>query len=451
MASYLSPDTVTSAIQILRSKVHPFVGITFLACKQARLPVGNVTSVSIDGLTLAHMEAYHRLDRRSRFFFQPFRSTKGWVSDRYPSTGLQTQNTQTFQRAFVHDLGMSGWGFAPDYIDRIREKLVRGYAKMCPATALAIWLLKGEEVNPSFEHLRQTIYARFDITAQEREELFDESSDFGLVEASAFVSEPPSFSSIARNFEPPPDAPRQVGNVISWMRMENAAPAQIMEMRFGEELSVVTGDNGLGKSFLLESAWWAATGTWADQPILPSLQASDRNVPALKYRVAGGRASSRDVIAHYDFQTASWLRPKNAPLVEALGLFSRADGSFAVFDPHRAASGGSGQVANLGGSEVWNGRSGVIEGLIRDWVNWQQSAESLTFDRFCAVLEKLSPEDLGLLRPSDPIRPSGGPKAHTDHTASLWCGTGSSCVRRRASCSTAGLPHYLGVAGARTT
>ena len=43
--------------------------------------------------------------------------------------------------------------------------------------------------------------------------------------------------------------------------MNHLGPAESLELQFGERLSVLTGDNGLGKSFVLEVAWWALTGT----------------------------------------------------------------------------------------------------------------------------------------------------------------------------------------------
>jgi hypothetical protein len=93
--------------------------------------------------------------------------------------------------------------------------------------------------------------------------------------------------------------------------------------------------------------------------------------------------------------------------VEALAIYSRADGSFAIADPIRSAfnyapSSGS----NLSAHEVWNGRPGLIEGLIRDWVRWQ-SSDPKTFDLLAAVLKRLSPEDLGTLRPGEPVRIPG--------------------------------------------
>ena len=35
-----------------------------------------------------------------------------------------------------------------------------------------------------------------------------------------------------------------------------------MEVEFAPRVNLITGDNGLGKSFLLDSAWWVLTGAW---------------------------------------------------------------------------------------------------------------------------------------------------------------------------------------------
>ena len=43
------------------------------------------------------------------------------------------------------------------------------------------------------------------------------------------------------------------------VKMTNVGPAPTMEFDFGDRLNLLTGDNGLGKSFLLDIAWWALT------------------------------------------------------------------------------------------------------------------------------------------------------------------------------------------------
>src|SRR4051812_47483465 len=120
---YLSAQTVVSAIALLKERIHPFVGITFLACKKYGLEVGHTSRLSLDTLTKGHLDKHHVLDRHSSYYFQPFKSPSYWVARRYPSTGLQTVNTQTFNEVFIHPRNTSDWGFAEDYVGRMKDKL----------------------------------------------------------------------------------------------------------------------------------------------------------------------------------------------------------------------------------------------------------------------------------------------------------------------------------------
>lgn len=55
-------------------------------------------------------------------------------------------------------------------------------------------------------------------------------------------------------------------------------------------------------------------------------------------------------------------------------------------------------------SDVWDGLKGSIEGLIRDWIRWQNSPDKYIFEVFSQVLRRLSPPDLGYLIPGEPVR-----------------------------------------------
>ena len=50
--------------------------------------------------------------------------------------------------------------------------------------------------------------------------------------------------------------------MLKTLRLENIGPAKEMELELGSRLNLITGDNGLGKSFLLDVAWWAMTSYW---------------------------------------------------------------------------------------------------------------------------------------------------------------------------------------------
>lgn len=42
-----------------------------------------------------------------------------------------------------------------------------------------------------------------------------------------------------------------------------------IEMLLSSRLNIITGDNGLGKTFLMDCAWWALTNTWTGNEARP--------------------------------------------------------------------------------------------------------------------------------------------------------------------------------------
>jgi hypothetical protein len=408
---YLSKEAILQAIEILRSVVHPFVGITFVACKRHGLSVGSMDDVSMDALTRAHMDAHHRIDRRSSRYFQPFKSAASWVGERYPSTGLQTVNTQTFESVFMHTRGKQKWGFSSHYLDQMIQILKeQGYSSQIPVDALAVWLFKDEDLGDikAYEDLIGRFFLEYKITEQEMSLVFSKRSLGGTLPTTpAFVPEPLEMNSVIRVLPEPPDASAEGGRTIISLRLANSGPAREMAVDFGQRLTIITGDNGLGKSFLLDFAWWAATGFWADREALPQVGGS-KSVPEVQYTLSGSGGRLSTYSAKFDFKSYSWHRQQGSMTVEALAVFSRADGSFALADPIRARFNQSApMVGSLTASEVWNGRPPLIEGLIRDWIRWQNSMDRKTFDQFASVLKRLSPEDLGTLVPGKSVRLPG--------------------------------------------
>lgn len=412
---YLSAKTVVDAINHIKKKVHPFIGITFIACKHHGLPVGAAEELSMDALTRSHLKEHHMIDRGSAHFFQPFRgqASKWWVDQKYPSAGLQTVNTQTFPSVFLHEPRSKEWGFAEDYLQRIVDVLTRAHSPVsAPADALAIWLFKGKDLGSvtDIDALIDLFFNTYQIAPDEQRVLFGERAFSSTFSTNNFVSEPLSMTEVARAFPPPPDAEVEGGRTIASLKLINSGPSAELQLDFGERLSLITGDNGLGKSFLLDFAWWAATGEWAEREAVPPPNA-DAVQARVEYALRGQSGSLLTYTATFDRKLFSWSRPSTAMTVEALAVFSRADGSFAIADPLRKFTNrGSTFTNSLSAYEVWNGRAGVIEGLIRDWPKWQAAPDKRTFDRFSAILKRLSPDDLGELTPGAPIRLPGDPR-----------------------------------------
>ena len=57
--------------------------------------------------------------------------------------------------------------------------------------------------------------------------------------------------------------------MLNYLKLENVGPPPKMEIDFKPRMNFLTGDNGLGKTFLLDIAWWVLTRTWARSPATP--------------------------------------------------------------------------------------------------------------------------------------------------------------------------------------
>ena len=108
--------------------------------------------------------------------------------------------------------------------------------------------------------------------------------------------------------------------------------------------------------------------------------------------------------ARFDWRTHSWLERTKRSSLAAVSHLPRFDGSFAIVDEirHELQYRDPKALNHFSGAEVWHGRPGEIEGLIRDWVSWQQSSDQEAFNMLERVLKHLSPSDIGPLVPVNP-------------------------------------------------
>lgn len=405
-----------TAAQISRSIdalliVHPFHGITFLTCKQAKLPVGRQVVFPLDAETDRFLREHHHIDPGSDWFFQPFKSSdakKRWVRPDYAAKGLQTINTQTFISAFLHKPNSRIWGWARNYVEVLAARLPR--KSKIPAFHLSVWIFREFDwpAGVGGPEVVGRLLREFSITSQERATLFDESAPEDVT--GAWQESKPSWRDLRAFLPPPPDAKPEEGGTLGYLETVGLGPAHKFVFEPASRLSLVTGDNGLGKSFLLEVGWWALTGTWAGRPIYPDVGQRSGRVQ-ITFGIEGESSKPQKRSIAFDWKTMSWPSPKNRPTIPGLSVYARVDGSFAVWDPARvqqvAVSGDSSNLAAFSSEDVWDGKTGRIEGLIRDWVKWQSEASGARFQTFQRVLARLSPPDLGELRPGRPVRVPG--------------------------------------------
>lgn len=412
---FLSIDLLRESLQNLEA-VHPFYGITFLVCKKVELPIGRVKSLRISAEETSFLDQYYRPDDSSEYFYRVFRPSdkrKHWVErKKYASSTLQAIRTQTiFANAFAHSTGTDEWGWEQDYVTILKAGLFRG--EPVPAFYLAGWLFREHDwpSGTTVQDIIDTFLAEFRITDAERS-LFDFNAPNTLYTNPLFQDEVISWEDLRAIIGSPPDAKPEEGGTLALLEIQGVGPSRKLTFTPAERLNLITGDNGLGKSFLLECSWWALTGQWTE----PALQAHPRddatpNEPKITLQIAGERSKSEKITIPYDWKSQSWRSPKDRPTIPGLTVYARVDGSFAVWDPARnrpsssdAGDGGPRRPIVVTRSQVWGGQDGIIEGLLRDWITWQSRPEKHPFEIFRKVLYRLSPPDLGPLEPGEPKR-----------------------------------------------
>ena len=412
---FFTSQQIVRAIEAL-SNVHSFHGITFLVCKKALLPVGEKKVFPLDQNTAEFLRKYHRIDPASDWFFQPFKSSdtsKKWVKPDYASSGLQSINTRTFGNAFLHERNSRIWGWSTNYVNVLASKLPQN--KKIPALSLAIWLYKEKKwsENTAVTDVLNYFIQDFHITDTEIEFLFDISIDRDLTFEDFFQTDQSSWYDLRGLLPQPPDAKPDQGGTLAYLETWGLGPAEHFILEPADRLTLITGDNGLGKSFLLECSWWALTGEWADMQAFPN-PGKQRGRAEIKYAIKGEHAKPEKKTISFDWKSLSWPQTTKRPTISGLIVYARVDGSFAVWDPAKDI----GPLNNLSRSnsfvfsskQVWDGLHGRIEGLIRDWIRWQSNPSKYPFETFTRVLASLSPPDLGTLEPGDPVRIPGDPR-----------------------------------------
>jgi len=196
--------------------------------------------------------------------------------------------------------------------------------------------------------------------------------------------------------------------ILSYLKAEGVGPVEPLIFEPAQRLNIITGDNGFGKTFLLDLSWWALTQNWAERPAEP-FQISQKKTPKIAFSLFNG-SKTKPLSLKFSNRSLSWEKPEKISSMPGIVIYVRADGSFAVWDPmNRVLSPQSGADFTPGivfsKQEIWNGREGQIEGLLRDWVRWQERRDKYTvFDTFEKVLKNLSPPDLKPFKIGEPTR-----------------------------------------------
>lgn len=221
---------------------------------------------------------------------------------------------------------------------------------------------------------------------------------------------PPRFVSMDACQEAPKG--HSIMAMLKSLQLRNVGPAPELQWGLAPRLNLITGDNGLGKSFLLDVAWWALTRKWP-QDLNANLTSgyaarpTDVAQPAsIGFEVVSKTGSVVRYESPYEARDQAWRGKAGRPWNPGLVIYALADGGFAVWDPARNYWKAQGDIDVqerlpayvFGSKDLWDGLrvevdgrpTQVSNGLIADWASWLREGKE-DARRMAAVLALLAP------------------------------------------------------------
>lgn len=421
---YFSNEQVVQSVGRL-GKLNPFFGSVFLAFKKCQLAIGKTEPISFKKVVESVLQEYWlyyppESDAENRRIYTPFltsntqhRWNKGPLTD-----SLRRVAGDTFSDVFTsdhHKGRRKEWGWSSDYISKLKTRYLND--DLIPTFDLAVWLFRTrqwpDDIQP--ENIIGVFLEEFLIVENEKELL---NFELPSLANPWLQTDPITYQDLLNIVGFPPDIPNDGGARLERLKLIEVGPTKKLEYNFTSRLNLVTGDNGLGKTFLLECAWWALTGTWAraDYPAYPRLDAP-KNAPNIAFQIGNNAETDKLQVVRYDWDRQEWASTAKRDVLPGLSIFAEADGSFVVWDPAkhlllenkrgRETSGAA--LIRFSRTQIWEGLQETVtnrtvflcNGLVRDWHIWQTS-EPEQFAEFCIALRTLSPEQP--LIPGEPTR-----------------------------------------------
>lgn len=195
--------------------------------------------------------------------------------------------------------------------------------------------------------------------------------------------------------------------MLQHLHIMGVGPSDNLELSFSDRVNILTGDNGLGKSFILDVAWWALTRQWP-QKVNPAAGAGRMASPPygqsgeIRATVSGRTRNDFTLQSTFDRKACAWPLPQGRPVKPGLVVYAMVDGSFAVLDPARNYSRNSSNEEPapafvFSPAEVWKGQerpdgTKTCNGLLDDMLYWMNE-KGEAYARLKAALEALSPPD----------------------------------------------------------
>lgn len=205
--------------------------------------------------------------------------------------------------------------------------------------------------------------------------------------------------------------------MLNYLELSNAGPATSMRLDFGQRLNLLTGNNSLGKTFILDVAWWALTQSWPSKDERQSMAwplAGKRREASIGFSFAS--RTDHDVVrtSKFDAEQERWPLGVGRPGNPGLVLYLRIDGGFSLWDPARNywkkiesrdfTDPERPKSFDFDMADIWNGlRSNgdvYCEGLLSDWKTWKDR-KGKEFGLLRKVLADLAPHQREWMEPGE--------------------------------------------------
>lgn len=119
--------------------------------------------------------------------------------------------------------------------------------------------------------------------------------------------------------------------MIESLHLENVGPAAELAVQWAPRLNLIAGDNGLGKSFLLDIAWWALTGTWANTMAMPNTH----ELALIRYESRARSGKGQKTVSKFSRANSAWADGDKRSNGAGIVVYIRVDGGFSVWDSAR--------------------------------------------------------------------------------------------------------------------
>lgn len=114
---------------------------------------------------------------------------------------------------------------------------------------------------------------------------------------------------------------------LAYLELNGIGPAKQLSFTPNRRLNIITGDNGFGKTFLLECAWWALSGIRPENPVYPG-DDSGINDATISFQLMtkSSRAGKTETLS-YDWEKQQWPAADQRTRSPGLVIYARIDGS----------------------------------------------------------------------------------------------------------------------------